>query len=82
MRMRNYLGGDGGDLNGDNGGGGGLVHSGLAGYDGGGDGDDDGDDDDDDEDEDPAMQFCEYSFQKIPRNNCVRRVCIKIVLTP
>ncbi len=32
--------------------------------------------------DDPALAFCEFSFRKIPRDNCVRRVCIRIVLNP
>ena len=32
--------------------------------------------------DDPAAAFCEFSFRRIPRDNCVRKVCIRIVLTP
>lgn len=31
---------------------------------------------------DPSQAFAEFSFRKIPRDNCVRKVCIRIVLNP
>ena len=31
---------------------------------------------------DPAQAFAEFSFRRIPRDNCVRKVCIRLVLNP
>ena len=31
---------------------------------------------------DPSQAFAEFSFRRIPRDNCIRKVCIRIVLNP
>lgn len=38
--------------------------------------------DGDHEEGDPALEFADYSFKKIPRDNFVRKFCIRIVLNP